>query len=310
MHPVFDVRSHIYMLPMLYIGSDEVSRKTILLYDLHNRCFFSSLINVVPAIENIFLEVFTNASNHIHVSRNHGVDPGNIDILMDDKIISITNYGSPLTTEKYNTYKDDIHLPELIFGKFVRSNKNDYNGDMVSNKIGVKVVGVFSTDFSVVIHNSKEKKKYTQQWKNNMIEVNRPVITHYEGEVSSVQVIYSLDFEKFHCQNGYDSVYMLLFSRYAAETALRLGITVTFNGIVLNSNTIDCRDHDFVLYKKLHRTISREPVVALREGIKIVHNILLRNFLESEVFQSMICEQIGPSDLSPILYQYSRSLII
>lgn len=158
---------------------------------------------------------------------------------MDNSTISITNYGLPIPIELPPSH--NIYIPEMIFGLLVSSSIYRLDIDkLTNNSIRVKVTNIFSTEFKVIIHDHIRKLKYTQVWSNNMVECNEPVVAEYNGAISSVQVVYKMDFNRFkyppaislngEVTGGYPPEAFALFTLHAIDTSIKAKSTVTFNG--------------------------------------------------------------------------------
>ena len=85
----YDHRTHVYMKPDMYIGADTKVLREEWLFDILNNKMFTSQVDFVPGLERIFLEILTNASDNVGRSRRNGVDPGRLEIAMDNKNLSI-----------------------------------------------------------------------------------------------------------------------------------------------------------------------------------------------------------------------------
>ena len=231
----YDHRTHVYMKPDTYIGADEKVVREEWLFDVQNNKMVNTTIDFVPGCERCFLEGLTNASDNVGRSRRAGVNPEKIDILMDNKTISITNYGLPIPVEMHPTEK--VYVPQMIFGSLLTSSNYEVDRhEAGTNGIGAKAINIFSTEFMIVVHDHIRHLRYTQIWNNNMIRRQEPVIEQYLGKVSSVQIVYTLDFDRFKYQvpngnqGGYPAEAFALFARHAVDISFTAKTTVTFNG--------------------------------------------------------------------------------
>jgi DNA gyrase/topoisomerase IV subunit B len=68
---------------------------------------------------------------------------------------------------------------------------------VVNNGCGVQIVNIFSNVFVVVIYDHINKLKYTQTWFHHMKYASNAIIEPYNGAISTVEVTFKLDFEKF-----------------------------------------------------------------------------------------------------------------
>jgi len=247
----YDHRTHVYMKPDTYIGADEKVVRDEWLYDIQNGRMINSTIDFVPGCERLCLEILTNASDNVGRSRRAGVDPGRIDIMMDNSSISITNYGLPIPIEIHPDEK--VYVPQMIFGSLLTSSNYEVERhEAGTNGIGAKAANIFSTEFMVIIHDHIRHLKYTQIWNNNMTIRGDPIIEQYTGKNSSVQVVYKMDFARFgypvpvtspngEKTGGYPPEAFALFARHAIDISFTAKTVVTFNGHEFNY--VNIRDY-------------------------------------------------------------------
>lgn len=240
----YDQRTHVYMKPDTYIGADEPFVREEWLYDIQNSKMVNATIDFVPGCERIFLEILTNASDNVGRSRRAGVDPGDIDIIMDNSTISVTNYGLPMPVEIKPEWQE--YVPQGTFGSLLTSSNYEVERhEAGTNGIGAKATNIFSTQFMVIIHDHIRHLKYTQIWNANMTIQGEPIIEQYTGKTSSVQVVYKMDFARFkypvpaisatgEATGGYPPEAFALFARHAVDISFTAKTKVTFNGQEFN----------------------------------------------------------------------------
>ena len=223
-----DPRTHVYIRPDMYIGADSRSSRQEWLLKSNNT-MSTETIDLVPGVERLFLEIESNSSDNVGKSRRAGLDPGYIEIRMDQTTISVTNYGLPIATGVNK--QTGKFAPEMIFGSMLSG--SSYEGDRHeagTNGIGAKAVNIFSKYFKVVIHNHITKEKYTQVWENNMLVCHPPQIEEYIGTISSTEIVYIIDFVRFGYTSGcYPDEAFGLFARHAADTSFTAKVPVIFN---------------------------------------------------------------------------------
>lgn len=225
------------MKPDTYIGSDEAVEREEWLYDSENQKMINSVISFPPGCERLYLEVLTNASDNVGRSRRAGVDPGTIEVMMDETTISVKNYGLGIPVEMHPEKK--VYVPQMIFGSLLTS--SNYNGDRHeagTNGIGAKAANIFSKEFMVVVHDHLRHLKYTQVWNNNMTTVSQPLIEKYTGKSSSTQIVYKMDFERFKLPGAYPPEAFALFARHAIDISFTAKTIVTFNEVEFNFTDI------------------------------------------------------------------------
>ncbi len=88
---------------------------------------------------------------------------------------------------------------ELVFGH-LRSSSN-YDDTVVrqtsgKNGLGVKCTNILSKSFKVIGVDPENKKKFVQEWTNNMKETSGPKVTMSSLKTGYTEVIYCPDFER------------------------------------------------------------------------------------------------------------------
>ena len=224
-------REQIYLRPDMYIGSDDKVPLEEWLFDLTTMKMVKQNITFPFAIRHLFLEGLCNATDNANFSRNDGIEPGDVRIFMDKRMISIRNGGHPIPVEIHPEH--GIYGPELIFGTLLTS--SNYKGVQTGigkNGYGAKLINVFSKSFTVVVGDNIRHLKYTQTWSDNMQIRGEPQIEQYTGE-SYVQITYILDFLRFGYTEYPDEAFGLI-ARCATDASFTCKIPVVFNGITLS----------------------------------------------------------------------------
>lgn len=229
-----DPISHIHKRPDMYIGSlkpREQPREWILSSsDL--KIIERSPIVYSDGLVRIFVEALSNAIDNAWRSRQAGVKITKIRISIDEKTgeTSIWNDGLHIPIELHPTEK--IYNPELIFGHLLSgSNLNDDEQRLSSgrNGLGVKLLNVFSKEFSVEILDPVNQVIYRQEWKNNMRECGKPRIRQITSKKEAHTLVRWIpDFEKFH-QNGYDETTLLLYKKFILDASMITRLPVLIN---------------------------------------------------------------------------------
>ena len=244
---MYDQRTHVYMKNDMYIGADVPTERQTWLYNLVTGKLYKDTIYLVPGLERIFMEILSNASDNACMSRRKGIDPGKIDVVMNNSTISITNYGAPMPVEIHpDLINEQIYIPQISFGRLLTSRHYETDRhEAGTNGVGSKATNIYSKKFTAIIHDAIRHKKYTQTWTENMIHCHEPIIDHnYNGKISSVQIIYEADFARFGYQvpigetGGYEPEAFSLFARHTLDVSLNAKIPVTFNGIGFNLSNI------------------------------------------------------------------------
>lgn len=229
-------REHVYLRNGMYIGSDQQLEIDDWLMDLETfDRIYRGKRTFPQGAERLFLEILSNAGDNTDRSRKAGIDPGEIEIKMDRKTISVRNSGLPIPIEIHPEYK--IYAPELIFGTLLTGENFEGDQEQVGqNGIGAKATNIYSRSFVVEIGDPYHGLKYTQIWNRNMEERNQPTIKAYRGP-AYVQIIYEMDFQRFDYTEYPDDAFAL-FARASADTAFTSRVPVIFNGHRFNISNI------------------------------------------------------------------------
>lgn len=221
-------KQHIFEVTDTYVGSDEKVPRVTRILQVEPLSLRDKEIRLPVAIERLFVEILSNASDNVDKSRKAKVDPGDIVVHVDAHDVMIRNGGLAIPVEKHSEY--GIYTPELIFGHLLTSSNYRKDVDRTGcgrNGYGAKLVNIFSVLFAVEVGDSSRKLKYSQYWEDHMDIKHEPEVVPYQGP-SYVQISYRLDFARFN-YNCYPDEAMALFGRHAADTALSMGVTVHYN---------------------------------------------------------------------------------
>lgn len=227
-------REHIYNITDAYIGSDEQMPRLERVLNLETMTFQEEEVHLPEGVENIYVEISSNAGDNVARSIRHGVDPGEVTILMNHEMISVRNGGISIPVEIHPHEK--MWAPQLIFGVLHSSSnydKNKVRTECGRNGYGAKLTNIFSKEFMVTIGDPNNKRWYRQIWNENMTVVSDPEIKeNYEGE-SFVEIIYKMDFKRFGYEKYPDEAFRL-FARHAADMSFSGKVPVSFNGVKMN----------------------------------------------------------------------------
>lgn len=242
-YKVLDQISHILQLPDTYIGSKETVSADLWTYDETTNTIVQKSIQCNFGLQKIVDEILVNALDH-HVRVSQQILAGtlhqipvtqiSVEISRETGVIKVCNNGTPVPIQLHPTEK--IYIPELIFAN-MRSSSN-YNTDEKRivggrNGLGSKLTAVFSRWFRVEIVDQHEKKKYTQEYKNNLREICKPVIEKSaSGAKSYVSIEFLPDYEKFGFSSGLtDDMFAMLKRRvYDICACADKTVKVLFNG--------------------------------------------------------------------------------
>mmetsp|Transcript_21100 Transcript_21100/g.49104 ORF Transcript_21100/g.49104 Transcript_21100/m.49104 type:complete len:1219 (+) Transcript_21100:71-3727(+) len=187
---------HILLRPDTYIGSIEVQRERLWVWDDVKQKIIRREINFVPGLYKIFDEILVNACD------NFQRDPGHmtyikVNINEQEGWISIENNGATLPVEIHKEHK--MYVPEMVFGHLLTSDNYDDDENKVTggrNGYGAKLTNIFSTKFVIECGDGKRGQKYVQTWEKNMGEKGKAHITKYSGK-DFTKVTFYPDLKRF-----------------------------------------------------------------------------------------------------------------
>jgi len=186
-------KQHILDNPDTYIGSvEEVDSDVWIINDTTpsdnvNGCkIIEKNIKYIPGLFKLFDEGIVNCRDHV-VRMNQAVKdsvPNAIPVscidisIQSDGTIVMINDGNGIDVAEHPEYK--IWIPELIFGHLRTSTNYDKTEKKIvggKNGFGFKLVLIWSTFGSIETVDHVRGLKYTQEFKNNLDEICKPVIT-------------------------------------------------------------------------------------------------------------------------------------
>jgi DNA topoisomerase-2 len=179
-------KEHILSNPDSYIGSVEnVDAFVWLLNELGERIVEKNIL-LVPGLFKLFDEGIVNCRDHVvrqaqavKNGLNNALPVTSIDIaVQDDGTIVMINDGNGIDVAQHPEYK--IWIPELIFGHLRTSTNYDKTEKKIvggKNGFGFKLVLIWSTHGSIETVDHVRGLKYTQEFRDNLDVIGKPVIT-------------------------------------------------------------------------------------------------------------------------------------
>lgn len=207
-------REHVLERPGMYIGSVKkqmeelwVARET---EDGIPR-MEKVMVEYSPGFMKIFDEVLTNATDHSF--RDSTVTTIKVEYSKETGEISVWNNGSGVPIQLHKEH--NIYVPELIFGHLLSgSNYDDTNvrTGAGTNGLGSKLSNIYSTKFMVETIDSDEKKKFVQEFSNNMTERTKAKITSNSSK-SYTKITFLPDYSRFDMEGLEDDTILLIRKR-------------------------------------------------------------------------------------------------
>ena len=217
---------HILTRPDTYVGDIKLQTEKLYIHQLGK--IVKQEIQYVPALYKIFDEIIVNASDH---SKNDKTCK-NIKINITNKQISVYNDGNGIDVEIHKDYK--VYVPELIFGELLTSTNYDDTQKRITggrNGYGAKLTNIFSTFFSIETVDLSRKRKYYQEFTNNMTERSKPVITDIKDKNSFTKIIFEPDFAKFGIKELSDDMISLFEKRVYDLAGTLDGVNIYLNNM-------------------------------------------------------------------------------
>ncbi|KAI5195412.1 type II DNA topoisomerase [Aureobasidium subglaciale] len=218
---------HIIKRPDTYIGSVERLEKQMWVYNSENEAIESREISYVPGLYKIFDEILVNAADN--KQRDKNMNEIKVWIDREKGEISVRNNGRGIPVEMHE--KEGIYIPEMIFGHLLTSSNYDDDEQKVTggrNGYGAKLCNVFSTKFILETVDSKQGKKYTQTWHDNMTRKDKAKITSVKSD-DYTRITFYPDFSKFNMDNMDDDFEALAKRRVYDMAGTCPGVKVWLN---------------------------------------------------------------------------------
>eukprot|EP01038_Epipyxis_sp_PR26KG_P004447 gene4447-6290_t len=233
---------HILLRPGMYIGSTSLVELDTWVYDDSvTKRFMKQQVKISPALLKIFDEILVNAAdNYSNDKRMNRIDISvNCDIDSSALNISIKNNGNNIPIEIHQ--KENIYIPELIFGHLLTGSNFDDNQERLtggSHGYGAKLTNIYSKRFEIQTYDHNKKLLYTQEWSDNMSKASIPNISKCSLEESFTKFTFEPDLKKL----GYNKItsgnindILLMFQRRCLDIAAYVGphVLVYYNDKVL-----------------------------------------------------------------------------
>jgi DNA topoisomerase-2 len=289
---------HILRRPDMTIGSVTEEERNLLVYNFNTKILEERLCKMPQGLVHVYVEIVANASDNIINSREHKIDPGSIEVKMDNKVISVKNYGIPIPLSMKEDNKGIMrYIPELIFG-MTKSGSNYKEGrhGIGMNGIGAKATNIYSVKFKVEIYNSVEKKHYVQIWENNMMKCNPPEITDYNLDISSVEITYEIDFKRFG-YSEYPEEAKSIFAKILMDISLNNKCDVKFNSEVFNCSNLlkytklifPFEIKNYLIHYQWPSSVNEDDIIKKQNGMQICKDPTILPIVEMCVVDAPNC---------------------
>lgn len=220
---------HVLRRPDTYIGSVERRTETMWVYDVAKEQMAYRDTSYVPGFYKIFDEILVNAADN--KVRDPSMDTMKVTIDKDAGTISVWNNGQGIPVEIHE--KEQVYIPELIFGNLLTSSNYDDDEAKVTggrNGFGAKLTNIYSTEFIVETADKQRELKYKQVFSNHMHDKDKPKITKNTRKEEYTCITFKPDLSLFHMDSIDPDTEALLMKRVFDMAGTVRGIKVMLNG--------------------------------------------------------------------------------
>lgn len=232
---------HILKLPDTYIGSTAQS-DPMDMWVWNGTGMEKRQMSYIPGLFKIFDEIIVNAYDQWVRCKAKPSVPQVKEIAVhigEDGMISVRNDGEGIDVEIHPEH--GLWVPDMIFGHLLTSGNYEQKGKITGGKngYGSKVVNIYSKKFRITTVDHVRKRKFTQEYRNNMSERDSPLIEEKCKEKPYTLIEFWPDYERFNGMETLDVDHRALFEKRVIDLTACTDKNVT---IMLNGNKVDCKN--------------------------------------------------------------------
>lgn len=220
---------HVLRRPDTYIGSVERRTEPMWVFDSEKEQMSYRDTSYVPGFYKIFDEILVNAADN--KVRDPAMDTLKVTIDRESGTISIWNNGQGIPIEVHE--KEQVYIPELIFGNLLTSSNYDDDEDKVTggrNGFGAKLTNIYSSEFIVETADRQRELKYRQVFSNHMHAKDKPKILKNSRKEEYTCITFKPDLSLFHMDSIDADTEALLKKRVYDMAGTVHGVKVLLNG--------------------------------------------------------------------------------
>jgi DNA topoisomerase-2 len=236
-------REHVIKRPGMYIGSVSKVSEELWVFDAPQNKMVKRFVDYSPGFLKIVDEVLTNATDH--ATRDPTVTSIKVDYDTNTGEISVWNNGTGVPVVEHSEHK--LYVPELIFGHLLSGSNYDDTQERTgagTNGLGVKLCNIFSKRFVVETVDSDNKKKFVQEYTDNMEHRSKPKITSNSTK-SYTKITFLPDYARFNMKSLETDTIALMNKRvYDIIACTRSDISIHLNGEKIKGKTFT----DYIKY--------------------------------------------------------------
>lgn len=203
-----DQRQHVLERSGMYIGDVKKSIEELWIWEGSKMA--KKLVEYSPGFVKIFDEILTNATDH--ATRDPSVSAIKVDFDQESGEICVWNNGRGIPVVEHKDHK--MYVPELIFGHLLSGSNYDDSQQRIGaglNGLGSKTTNIFSKKFVVETVDGENKKKFVQEFYDNMERRSKPKITSNSGK-SYTKITFLPDYARFE-MNGLEKAVIPLLQK-------------------------------------------------------------------------------------------------
>jgi DNA topoisomerase-2 len=232
-------REHVLQRAGMYIGSTAPTTEERWTINPETDLMEKRLVEYVPGLLKIVDEALVNARDH--KIRDPSVQTIRVDVDKATGSISVYNDGSGIEVALHAEH--NVYVPELLFGHMLSGENFDEDADAPGpstgrivggcHGIGSKALNIHSTTFTIESVDATRKKRYVQEFKNNMSVVGKPHITAASVKPYT-RVTFVPDYARFGLPGLTDGMYDVIVKRvYDLAAVTPPDVKVYLNGSML-----------------------------------------------------------------------------
>ena len=184
-------KQHILDAPDTYIGSVQMCESDLCILSEDSTRIYEKPIEYVPALYKLYDEALVNCRDHVKRQEKavaesvpNALPVTYIDVaIQDDGSITMINDGNGIDVAQHPENK--LWIPEMIFGHLRTSTNYDKTEKKIvggKNGFGFKLVLIWSTYGYIETVDHTRGLKYTQEFRDNLDIIEKPVITKCKGK--------------------------------------------------------------------------------------------------------------------------------
>ena len=215
-------KEHIKDAPDTYVGAIEPDNVKNWSFNNEGQLTFHNY-TWTPGLYKIFDEGIVNCRDHfvrlrekIRDKQKNIIPVTMIDVAVNKEtgIITLMNDGNGIDIAKHPEHK--IWIPEMIFGHLMTSTNYKKSEKKIvggKNGFGVKLIFIYSKWAKIETVDHIRKKKYVQEFKNNLDILEKPKITKATSAKPYVKISFLPDYERFGSDGITDDMFNLFKKR-------------------------------------------------------------------------------------------------